>query len=93
MAITIGGHTFTEAEILEALTAQNTEAEEVDPGTEESNTLAGVVTRLLALESRLPITRAGFGVTTIVGTTSTTYRVQVLDHHGETQIITFELPN
>ena len=91
MAINIGGHSFTEAEILEALTAQNTVAS--DPGTEESNTLAGVVTRLLALESRLPITRAGFGVTTIVGTTSTTYRVQVLDHHGETQIITFELPN
>ena len=90
MAINIGGHSFTEAEILEALTAQNTVAE---PGSEESNTLAGIVTRVLALESRLPITRAGFGVTTTVGTSSTTYRVQVLDHHGETQFITFELPN
>ena len=90
MAINIGGHSFTEAEILEALTAQNTVAE---PGSEESNTLAGIVTRVLALESRLPITRAAFGVTTTVGTASTTYRVQVLDHHGETQIITFELPN
>ncbi len=91
MAINIGGHSFTEAQILEALTAQNTVAS--DPGTAESNTLAGVVTRLLALEERLPITRAGFGVTTTPGETHTTYRVQVLDHHGDTQIITFELPN
>ena len=90
MAITIGGQTFTEAELLAAFAAQNTEA---STGSEESNTLAGVVTRLLALESRLPITRAGFGVTTTPGETHTTYRVQVLDHHGDTQIITFELPN
>ena len=91
MAINIGGHSFTEAEILEALTAQNTVAS--DPGTEESNTLSGVVTRLLALEERLPFTRAGFGVTTTPGETSTTYRVQTLDYRGETIIITFEIPN
>ena len=64
-----------------------------DPGTEESNTLSGVVTRLLALEERLPFTRAGFGVTTTVGETSTTYRVQTLDHHGDIIIVTFEIPN
>ena len=91
MAINIGGHSFTESQILEALTAQNTVAS--DPGTEESNTLAGVVTRLLALEERLPFTRAGFGVTTIPGETYTTYRVQTLDHHGDTIIVTFEIPN
>ena len=91
MAINIGGHSFTEAQILEALTAQNTVAS--DPGTEESNTLAGVVTRLLALESRLPITRTGFGVLTIPGETSTTYRVQMLDHRGEIVIVSFDIPN
>lgn len=75
------------------LTARVAELEAVAVGsTENGNLLQAVLTRLAAVEASLPLTRAGFGVTTIVGTDKTTYRVQMLDQNGQTQIVTFELP-
>ena len=60
--------------------------------TEQGNLLQAILIRLAAVESSLPLTRSGFGVTTIVGADKTTYRVQMLDQNGQTQIVTFELP-
>ena len=75
------------------LTARVAELEAVAVGsTENGNLLQAVLTRLAAVEASLPLTRSGFGVTTIVGTDKTTYRVQMLDQNGQTQIVTFELP-
>ena len=75
------------------LTARVAELEGVAIGsTDQGNLLQAILTRLAAVEASLPLTRAGFGVTTIVGTTTTTYRVQTLDQNGQTQIVTFELP-
>jgi hypothetical protein len=75
------------------LTARVAELEAVAVGsTDQGNLLQAVLTRLAAVEASLPLTRSGFGVTTIVGTDKTTYRVQMLDQNGQTQIVTFELP-
>ena len=75
------------------LTARVAELEAVAVGsTEDGNLLQAVLTRLAAVEASLPLTRSGFGVTTIVGADKTTYRVQMLDQNGQTQIVTFELP-
>jgi len=75
------------------LIARVTALEAVAVGsTEDGNLLQAVLTRLAAVEASLPLTRSGFGVTTIVGTDKTTYRVQMLDQNGQTQIVTFELP-
>jgi hypothetical protein len=60
--------------------------------TEDGNLLQALLTRLAAVEAMLPLTRAGFGVTTTVANSKATYRVQTLDQNGNTQIITFELP-
>lgn len=60
--------------------------------TENGNLLQAVLTRLAAVEAMLPLTRAGFGVTTTFANGITTYRVQTLDQNGNTQIITFALP-
>ena len=75
------------------LTARVAELEAVAVGsTDQGNLLQAILTRLAAVEASLPLTRSGFGVTTIVGTDKTTYRVQMLDQNGQTQIVTFELP-
>ena len=75
------------------LTARVAELEAVAVGsTENGNLLQAVLTRLAAVEASLPLTRAGFGVTTTVGTTSTSYRVQMLDQNGKTQVVSFEIP-
>ena len=75
------------------LTARVAELEAVAVGsTDQGNLLQAILTRLAAVEAALPLTRSGFGVTTIVGTNKTTYRVQMLDQNGQTQIVTFELP-
>jgi len=76
-----------------SLTAQVAELEAIAVGsTEQGNLLQAVLTRLAAVEASLPLTRAGFGVLTTVSDGVTTYRVQVTDQNGATQIITFELP-
>ena len=75
------------------LTARVAELEAVAVGsTENGNLLQAVLTRLAAVEASLPLTRAGFGVTTEVKNGSTCYRVQMLDQNGQTQIVTFEIP-
>jgi hypothetical protein len=76
-----------------ALTARVAELENTAIGsTESGNLLQALLIRLAAIESMLPLTRSGFGVTTTVADGVTTYRVQTLDQNGNTQIITFELP-
>lgn len=76
-----------------SLTARVAELEAVAVGsTEQGNLLQAVLTRLAAVEASLPLTRAGFGVVTTVSNGVTSYRVQVTDQNGATQIITFELP-
>ena len=60
--------------------------------TEQGNLLQAVLVRLSAIEGQLPLTRAGFGVTTTVEGDVTHYRVQVTNQHGGTEIIRFELP-
>ena len=76
-----------------SLTARVAELEALAVGsTEQGNLLQAILTRLSAVEGQLPLTRAGFGVTTTVEGDKTTYRVQVTDQHGQAQIITFELP-
>ena len=76
-----------------SLTARVAELEAVAVGsTEQGNLLQAVLTRLAAVEASLPLTRAGFGVVTTVSNGVTSYRVQVTDQNGDTQIITFELP-
>ena len=76
-----------------ALTARVAELEAAAAGsTEDGNLLQALLTRLAAVEAMLPLTRAGFGVTTTVANGVTTYRVQTLDQNGNTQIITFDIP-
>ena len=76
-----------------SLTARVAELEAIAVGsTEQGNLLQAVLLRLAAVESQLPLTRAGFGVTTTVEGNVTRYRVQVTDQNGQTQIITFEIP-
>ena len=60
--------------------------------TEQGNLLQAILVRLAAVESALPMTRAGFGVTTEVKNGNTCYKVQVTDQNGRAQIITFEIP-
>lgn len=76
-----------------ALTARVAELENTAAGSSESgNLIQALLTRLAAVEATMPLTRAGFGVTTTVANGVSTYRVQTLDQNGNTQIITFELP-
>lgn len=78
---------------INSLTTRIDELEAVAVGsTEDGNLLQAVLTRLAAVEASLPITRTGFGVTTTVADGVTTYRVQMLDQNGNTQIVTFDLP-
>ena len=75
------------------LTARVAELEALAVGsTQDGNLLQAVLTRLAAVEASLPLTRAGFGVTTTVENGYTCYRVQMLDQNGNTQIVKFELP-
>ena len=93
-AITALQATLTDRDATVAsLTARVAELEAVAVGsTEQGNLLQAVLTRLAAVEASLPLTRAGFGVVTTVNNGVTSYRVQVTDQNGATQIITFELP-
>ena len=97
MTIQIGGQQFTEAEVIAAIAASN-DADHTHTVSayssldEVSGVLQAVLHRLAALEDRLPETRAGFGITSTTANDVTTYRVQTLDHHGKTIIVTFEVP-
>ena len=75
------------------LTARVAELEALAVGsTQDGNLLQAILTRLAAVEASLPLTRAGFGVTTTVKSGYTCYRVQMLDQNGNTQIVEFEIP-
>ncbi len=75
------------------LTARVAELEAVAVGTtQDGNLLQAVLVRLAAVEASLPLTRAGFGVTTTIKSGYTCYRVQMLDQNGNTQIVEFEIP-
>ena len=75
------------------LTARVAELEAVAVGsTQDGNLLQAVLLRLAAVEASLPLTRAGFGVTTTVENGITSYRVQMMDQNGNTQIVKFEIP-
>ena len=97
MTIEIGGQQFTEAQVIAAIAASNDPA----PTTfaaysnieEVSGVLQAVLHRLAALEDRLPVTHAGFGVTSTTANNVTTHRVQMLDRTGQTVIVTFEQPS
>jgi hypothetical protein len=75
-----------------AITTLEARLVELVSGTEDGNLLQAVLIRLAAVEAQLPLTRAGFGVTTTVENGYTCYRVQMLDQNGATQIVEFKLP-
>ena len=96
MTINIGGHTFTQEEVIAAIAASDNQTATVSSYSsleEVGGVLQAVLHRLAALEDRLPITRQGFGVITTPGTDKTTYRVQTTDRNGDLMFVTFELPN
>ena len=55
--------------------------------------LEGVQHRLTQLEARLPISHAGYGVTTEAGENETIYHVHMLDRYGREAVVTFTLQN
>ena len=95
MTIEIGGHQFTENQVIAAIQASDNQTVVASPYQsldEVGGVLQAVLHRLTALEDRLPESHAGFGVTTTTANNVTTYRVQMLDQHGKTVIVTFEVP-
>ena len=75
------------------LTAKVAELEAANVGaTENGNLLQAILVRLAAVEGQLPITRAGYGVTTTVQDGYTRYRVQTMDEVGRRIFTTFEVP-
>ena len=97
MTINIGGQQFTENEVIAAIAASNDPAPTDDPLEamtieDVRNILQALLTRVQALEQIAPISRSGFGVTTTKTNDITTHRVQMLDHHGQTMFVTFQVP-
>ena len=98
MTISLGGQTFTQAEVIAAIAAsdngEHTHVVSAYSSLDEvSGVLQSVLHRLAALEDRLPITHSGFGVTKTTDNGVDTFRVQALDHHGDTILFTFEYPS
>ena len=94
MTIQIGGHSFTEEQVIAAIQASDNQTVVASPYQnldELGGIMQAVLHRLTALEDRLPVTHAGFGVTTTTANGVDTHRVQMLDHHGKTVIVTFEV--
>ena len=96
MTIQLGGQAFTEDQVIAAIAASNDAGHHTVSAYQSIDEIGGVMQavlhRLSALEDRLPESHAGFGVTTTTANNVTTYRVQMLDHHGKTVIVTFEIP-
>ena len=94
MTINLGGQSFSEDQVIAAIAASNDPAPTAEVSTIEDlrNILAATLTRISALEDRLPEARAGYGVVTTTTGGVTKHRVQTLDHHGNTVIVTFEIP-
>ena len=98
MTIQLGGQQFSEDQVIAAIAASNDADHNHTVSAyssldEVSGVLQAVLHRLAALEDRLPTSRAGFGVTSTTTNGVTTYRVQTQDHHGDTMIVTFEIPS
>ena len=97
MTIQLGGHTYTQAEVIAAIAAsdnaEHTHTVSAYSSLDEvSGVLQAVLHRLAALEDRLPIAHAGYGVTATTLDGVTNYRVQAIDHHGKPVIFTFQYP-
>lgn len=95
MTIQIGGHTFSDAEVIAAIQASDNEVTVASPYQsleEVGGVLQAVLHRLSALEDRLPITHNGFGVTTTTTNGVNTHKVQMLDQSGKPVLVTFEIP-
>ena len=94
MTIEIGGHQFTEDQVIAAIARSNDPAPTAEASTIEDvrNILQATLTRIKALEDRLPESRVGYGVVTTTSNGVTTHRVQTLDNHGNTVFVTFEIP-
>ena len=96
MTIQIGGHTFTHEEVIAAIQASDTTQQVVaspyQTVDELGSILQSVLHRLTALEDRLPITTAGFGVLSTAKTNSTEHKVQMVDPSGKTVLVTFDVP-
>ena len=95
MTIQIGGHQFTEEQVIAAIQASDNQTVVASPYQtldELGGIMQAVLHRLTALENRLPDSHAGFGVVTTTANGVDTHRVQMLDHHGKTVIVTFEIP-
>ena len=95
MTIEIGGHTFTHEEVIAAIQASENQTVVASPYQsidEIGSILQSVLHRLTALEDRLPLTHAGFGLLTTTANGIDTHKVQMLDQRGETVIVTFETP-
>ena len=96
MTIQIGGHQFTEEQVIAAIQASDNQTVVASPyqSLEElGGVMQAVLHRLTALEDRLPITHNGFGVLSTAGTDKTTHKVQMLNEEGKTVIVTFEVPH
>ena len=95
MTIQIGGHQFTEEQVIAAIQASDNQTVVASPYQsldEVGGILQAVLHRLAALEDRLPEHHSGFAVSTTTANGVNTHRVQMLDHHGKTVIVTFEQP-
>ena len=98
MTIQLGGQSYTDDEVIAAIAASNDPAPTEDPLEavtieDVRNILQALLTRVKALENTAPISRSGYGVTTTKTNNITTHRVQMLDHHGQTMFVTFEVPS
>ena len=96
MTIQIGGHNFSESDVIAAIQASDNQTVVASPYQsldELGGVMQAVLHRLTALEDRLPITHSGFGVLSTAGTTNTTHKVQMLNEDGKTVVVTFEVPH
>ena len=96
MTIQIGGHSFSESDVIAAIQASDNQTVVASPYQsldELGGVMQAVLHRLTALEDRLPITHSGFGVLSTTGTTNTTHKVQMLNEQGKTVVVTFEVPH
>lgn len=96
--ITIGDHSYSADQVIAAIAASNDSSPCTTDGSGVTvqqlyQVLQGFAYRVETLESRLPFTTAGFGVTATPVGNNTNYRVQCLDQQGRTVIVTFEVPN
>ena len=97
MTINLGGQQYTEEQIIVAIAASNDADHSHTFSTYSSleeigGVLQAVLHRLAALEDRLPLSRAGYAVTTTTTNGVTKHRVSTLDPNGKTVITTYEIP-